>query len=237
MSCPGRGLPWKYLRQRSAPRVTARRCPMRRTPSRRRQFEGRPLAGALSRGRVDGCIRSRRPTSRGADELVGHRRTTAARSTMSKTKAHGRLPEGVVLDPLRRCMCNAASIRETLSRPDAIHTQVGRNAHRLLLLPRALPSRWGQGPSSVCKGGLTLQPEAVEQMQLRGRRRIDGVGRPKFDFYTGLRGTGLRGTLLRALASAARRRRPALRARSSCAPRAVVWPRVSTIRNTIAVRV
>ena len=55
---PGRGQPWKYLRQRSAPRVTARRCPMRRTPSRRRQFEGRQLAGALSRGRVDGCIRS-----------------------------------------------------------------------------------------------------------------------------------------------------------------------------------
>ena len=52
---PGRGQPWKYLRQRSAPRVTARRCPMRRTPSRRRQFEGRPLAEALSRGRVDGC--------------------------------------------------------------------------------------------------------------------------------------------------------------------------------------
>ena len=133
-------------------------------------------------------------------------------------------PKGWSLTPLRRCVCNAASIRETLSRPDAIHTQVGRNAHRLLLLPRALPSRWGQGPSSVCKGGLTLQPEAVEQMQLRGRRRIDGVGRPKFDFYTGLRGTGLRGTLLR-LASAARRRRPALRARSSCAPRVVVWPR------------
>ena len=44
VSCPGRELPWKYLRQRSAPRVTARRCPMRRTPSRRRQFEGRPLA-------------------------------------------------------------------------------------------------------------------------------------------------------------------------------------------------
>ena len=99
VSCPGRGQPWKYLRQRTRPRVTARRCPMRRTPSRRRQFEGRPLAGALSRGRVDGCIRLRRPTSRGADELVGHRRTTAARSTMSKTKAHGRLPEGVVLDP------------------------------------------------------------------------------------------------------------------------------------------
>ena len=29
VSCPGRGQPWKYLRQRSAPRVTARRCPMR----------------------------------------------------------------------------------------------------------------------------------------------------------------------------------------------------------------
>ena len=39
----------------SVPRVTARRCPMRRTPSRRRQFEGRQLVGALSRGRVDGC--------------------------------------------------------------------------------------------------------------------------------------------------------------------------------------
>ena len=50
------------------PRAAARRGA---TPSRRRQFEGRPLAGALSRGRVDGCIRSRRPTSRGVDELVG----------------------------------------------------------------------------------------------------------------------------------------------------------------------
>ena len=40
VSCPGRGQPWKYLRQRTRPRVTARRCPMRRTPSRRRQFEG-----------------------------------------------------------------------------------------------------------------------------------------------------------------------------------------------------
>ena len=44
VSCPGRGQPWKYLRQRTRPRVTARRCPMRRTPSRRRQFEGRQLA-------------------------------------------------------------------------------------------------------------------------------------------------------------------------------------------------
>ena len=26
---------------------------------------------------------------------------------------------------------------------------------------------------------------AIEQMQLRGRRRVDGVGRPKFDFHTG----------------------------------------------------
>ena len=31
VSCPGRGQPWKYLRQRTRPRVTARRCPMRRT--------------------------------------------------------------------------------------------------------------------------------------------------------------------------------------------------------------
>ena len=26
---------------------------------------------------------------------------------------------------------------------------------------------------------------AIEQMQLRGRRRVDGVGRPKFDVHTG----------------------------------------------------
>ena len=25
---------------------------------------------------------------------------------------------------------------------------------------------------------------AIEQMQLRGRRRVDGVGHPKFDFHT-----------------------------------------------------
>ena len=27
---------------------------------------------------------------------------------------------------------------------------------------------------------------AIEQMQLRGRRRVDGVGHPKFDFHTGI---------------------------------------------------
>ena len=27
---PGRGAAWKYLRQRSAPRITARRCPTQR---------------------------------------------------------------------------------------------------------------------------------------------------------------------------------------------------------------
>ncbi len=102
------------------------------------------------------------------------------------------------------------------------------------LRTKRAPSRRRRGSLSCCRPlgqrlleKKLLQPEAVEQMQLRGRRRIDGVGRPEFDFYTGLRGTGLRGTLLRALASAARRRRPALRARSSCAPRVVVWPRVS----------
>ena len=26
---------------------------------------------------------------------------------------------------------------------------------------------------------------AIEQKQLRGRRRVDGMGRPKFDFHTG----------------------------------------------------
>ena len=166
VSCPGRGQPWKYLRQRTRPRVTARRCPMRRTPSRRRQFEGRPLAGALSRGRGDGCW--------------------WGPSSACTSGAGGRLQEAGAFAPTTRAT-RAAIVRKKRS----------------------------------------LQPEAVEQMQLRGRRRIDGVGRPEFDFYTGLRGTGLRGTLIRALASAARRRRPALRARSSCAPRVVVWPRVS----------
>ena len=91
----------------------------------------------------------------------------------------------------------------------------------------AVPTTRCRDAAAIVRKKRSLQPKAVEQMQLRGRRRIDGVGRPEFDFYTGLRGTGLRGTLIRALASAARRRRPALRARSSCAPRVVVWPRVS----------
>ena len=160
---PGRGQPWKYLRQRSAPRVTARRCPMRRTPSRRRQFEGRPLAGALGRGRVDGCIRSRRPAPRGADELVGAPAKPLLRARRcQKLKHKDGCPKGWSLTPLRRCVCNAASIRETLSRPDAIHTQVGRNAHRLLRLPRALPSRCYQGPSSACTGGESLSFDAQE---------------------------------------------------------------------------
>ena len=168
--CPGRGAAWKYLQQRSAPRVTARRCPMRRTPSRRRQFEGRPLAGALSRGRVDGCIRSRRPAPRGADELVGAPAKPLLRARRcQKLKHKDGCPKGWSLTPLRRCVCNAASIRETLSRPDAIHTQVGRNAHRLLRLPRALPSRCYQGPSSACTGGLgsylALQGGAAPALQ------------------------------------------------------------------------
>ncbi|CAH0373477.1 unnamed protein product [Pelagomonas calceolata] len=71
-------------------------------------------------------------------------------------------PKGWSLTPLHRCVCDAASIRETLSRPDAIPTQVGRNAHRLLLLPRALPSRCYQGPGSACTGGESLSLDAQE---------------------------------------------------------------------------
>ena len=55
VSCPGRGQPWKYLRQRTRPRVTARRCPTQRDAIAAEAFEGRQLVGALSRGRVDGC--------------------------------------------------------------------------------------------------------------------------------------------------------------------------------------
>ena len=32
---------------------------------------------------------------------------------------------------------------------------------------------------------MALALHAIEQMKLRGRRRVDGVGRPKFDFHTG----------------------------------------------------
>ena len=89
---------------------------------------GRPLAGALSRGRVDGCIRSRRPAPRGADELVGAPAKPLLRARRCQKLKHkdGR-PKGWSLTPLHRCVCDAASIRETLSRLDAIHTQVGRN--------------------------------------------------------------------------------------------------------------
>ena len=38
--------------------------------------------------------------------------------------------------------------------------------------------------AAIVRKKMSLQPEAVEQMQLRGRRRIDGVGRPEFDFHT-----------------------------------------------------
>jgi hypothetical protein len=33
--------------------------------------------------------------------------------------------------------------------------------------------------------GMAWKLHAIEQMQLRGRRRVDGVGRPEFDFHTG----------------------------------------------------
>ena len=32
---------------------------------------------------------------------------------------------------------------------------------------------------------------AIEQMQLRRKYRVDGVGRPKFDFHTDKDGTGV----------------------------------------------
>ena len=91
----------------------------------------------------DGRLRAVPRTCRGTGEpLLRARRC-------QKLKHTDDCPKGWSLTPLRRCVRNAASIRETLSRPDAIHTQVGRNAHRLLWLPRALPSRCYQGPSTV----------------------------------------------------------------------------------------
>ena len=123
VSCPGRGQPWKYLRQRSAPRVTARRCPMRRTPSRRRQFEGRPLAGALGRGRVDGCIRSRRPAPRGADELVGAPAKPLLRARRcQKLKHTDDCPKGWSLTPF----AGACAMQRLLERRFRAQTQFTR---------------------------------------------------------------------------------------------------------------
>ena len=49
---------------------------------------------------------------------------------------------------------------------------------------------------------------AIEQTQLRRKYRVDGVGRPKFDFHTGVRGLvhALRGRLRRAADLFVRRR-------------------------------
>ena len=95
----------------------------------------------------DGRLRAVPRTCRGTGEpLLRARRC-------QKLKHTDDCPKGWSLTPLRRCVRNAASIRETLSRPDAIHTQVGRNAHRLLWLPRALPSRCYQGRhADACAG-------------------------------------------------------------------------------------
>ena len=45
-------------------------------------------------------------------------------------------------------------------------------------------------PENYCGGNLASMAwnlRAIEHMLLRGRRRVDGVGRPKFDFHTGRR--------------------------------------------------
>ena len=138
------------------PRVTARRCPMRRTPSRRRQFEGRPLAGALSRGRVDGCIRSRRPAPRGADELVGAPAKPLLRARRcQKLKHTDDCPKGWSLTPLRRCVCNAASIRETLRAQTQFirrqnKTRTGTTAAGGLPSLRAMPCTTNFFGKSLC---------------------------------------------------------------------------------------
>ena len=46
-------------------------------------------------------------------------------------------------------------------------------------------SRRGNGGNLA---SMALALHAVKQMQLRGRRRVDGVGRPKSDSHTGSRG-------------------------------------------------
>ena len=109
-------------------------------------LRGRQLAGAqpLTGGRlytiktVDPARRRR--TCRGTGEpLLRARRC-------QKLKHTDDCPKGWSLTPLHRCVCAAASIRETLSRPDAIHTQVGRNAHRLLRRPRVFRRAATRGP-------------------------------------------------------------------------------------------
>ncbi len=59
-------------------------------------------------------------------------------------------------------------------------------------------------PENYCGGNLASMAwnlRAIEHMLLRGRRRVDGVGRPKFDFHTGRR------KMRSSSASSARKRR------------------------------
>ena len=52
---------------------------------------------------------------------------------------------------------------------------------------RCLP-RWRtpttSGPGSAVLARVEINLHAIEQTQLRRQRRVDGVGRPKFDFHT-----------------------------------------------------
>ena len=54
----------------------------------------------------------------------------------------------------------------------------------LLLTMRTAPSCVESNSELVILASMACNLHAIEQMQLRGRRRVDGVGHPKFDFHT-----------------------------------------------------
>ena len=74
----------------------------------------------------------------------------------------------------------------------------------LLLTMRTAPSCVESNSELVILASMACNLHAIEQMQLRGRRRVDGVGRPKFDFHTGY---GAAGSIQLATQPTKRRRR------------------------------
>ena len=114
------------------PRAAAR-CSA--TPSRRRHLRGDSWVGRSAQPWTGGRLYTiktadparRRRTCRGTGEpLLRARRC-------QKLKHKDDCPKGWSLTPLHRCVCDAASIRETHSRQDAIRAQVKQNAHRLTM--------------------------------------------------------------------------------------------------------
>ena len=101
-----------------------------------------------------------------------------------------RMCMGFIDDMTQKLSMGGISVPLIASKEDCLeHLCVGFKPNTLSTAVWKSNSELGY-PENYCGGNLASMAwnlRAIEHMLLRGRRRVDGVGRPKFDFHTGRR--------------------------------------------------